>query len=149
LPVLTNIQHLTSDIGFKHMRAEARYIRISPQKARLVVDLIRGSSADAARLVLRTVNKRIAPSVLKVLESAIANAKNNTNDIDVDQLVVSECYVNEGTAPEADPSSADGPRLPLSAALVAYRDPAGGKKERYGITHGTKSSSLRISAGVQ
>jgi large subunit ribosomal protein L22 len=78
------------------MRAEARYIRISPQKARLVVDLIRGSSADAARLVLRTVNKRIAPSVLKVLESAIANAKNNANDIDVDQLVVSECYVNEG-----------------------------------------------------
>ena len=76
--------------------ASARYLRGSAQKARLVVDLIRGSSADAARLVLRTVNKRIAPSVLKVLESAIANAKNNTNDIDVDQLVVSECYVNEG-----------------------------------------------------
>jgi len=61
-----------------------------------VVDLIRGSSADAARLVLRTVNKRIAPSVLKVLESAIANAKNNSTDIDVDRLFVSEAYVNEG-----------------------------------------------------
>ncbi len=78
------------------MRAEARYIRISPQKARLVVDLIRGISADAARLMLRTVNKRVAPTVLKVLESAIANAKNNATDIDVDRLVVSEAYVNEG-----------------------------------------------------
>jgi large subunit ribosomal protein L22 len=78
------------------MRAEARYIRISPQKARLVVDLIRGSSADSARLTLRTVNKRIAPSVLKVLESAISNAKNSADDIDVDKLVVSEAYVNEG-----------------------------------------------------
>src|SRR5437016_10735988 len=78
------------------MRAEARYIRISPQKARLVVDLIRGRSADSARLTLRSVNKRIAPSVLKVLESAIANAKNTATDIDVDNLVVSEAYVNEG-----------------------------------------------------
>jgi large subunit ribosomal protein L22 len=78
------------------MRAEARYIRISPQKARLVIDLIRGISADAARLMLRTVNKRVAPTVLKVLESAIANAKNNATDIDVDRLVVSEAYVNEG-----------------------------------------------------
>ena len=78
------------------MRAEARYIRISPQKARLVVDLIRGISADAARLMLRTVNKRVAPSVLKVLESAISNARNSSADIDVDRLVVSEAYVNEG-----------------------------------------------------
>ena len=77
-------------------RAEARYIRISPQKARLVIDLIRGASADSARLTLRSVNKRIAPTVLKVLESAIANAKNNENDVDVDNLIVSEAYVNEG-----------------------------------------------------
>jgi large subunit ribosomal protein L22 len=78
------------------MRAEARYIRISPQKARLVVDLIRGSSADAARLTLRGVNKRVAPTVLKVLESAIANAKNTSTEVDVDNLIVSEAYVNEG-----------------------------------------------------
>ena len=78
------------------MRAEARYIRISPQKARLVVDLIRGQKADPARLILRTVNKRIAPTVLKVLESAIANARNASTEVDVDNLVVSEAYVNEG-----------------------------------------------------
>ena len=46
--------------------------------------------------MLRTVNKRVAPTVLKVLESAIANAKNSSTDIDVDRLVVSEAYVNEG-----------------------------------------------------
>ena len=77
-------------------RAEARYVRISPQKARLVVDLIRGQKAGSAILTLQSVNKRIAPSVEKVLKSAIANAKNTSTDVDVDNLVVSEAYVNEG-----------------------------------------------------
>ena len=78
------------------MRAEARYIRVSPQKARLVVDLIRGQKAGDAINILRTTNKRIAPSVEKVLRSAIANAENRSNDVDVDKLFVTEAYVNEG-----------------------------------------------------
>jgi large subunit ribosomal protein L22 len=77
-------------------RAEARYIRISAQKARLVVDMIRGQKAGTAIVTLQTVNKRIAPTVAKVLKSAIDNAKNKSNDVDVDNLVVSEAYVNEG-----------------------------------------------------
>ncbi len=77
-------------------RAEARYIRISAQKARLVVDMIRGQKAGAAIVTLRTVNKRIAPTVEKVLKSAIENAKNRSTDVDVDNLVVSEAYVHEG-----------------------------------------------------
>ena len=77
-------------------RAEARYIRISAQKARLVVDLIRGQQAGAALNTLRATNKRIAPTVEKVLKSAIANAQNRNEDVDVDQLYVSEAYVNEG-----------------------------------------------------
>jgi len=77
-------------------RAEARYVRVSPQKARLVVDLIRGHKAGEALTILQTTNKRIAPAVEKVLRSAIANAENRSNDVDVDQLVVSEAYVNEG-----------------------------------------------------
>jgi large subunit ribosomal protein L22 len=77
-------------------RAEARYIRISPQKARLVVDLIRGRNAGQALTILQTTNKRIALSVEKVLRSAIANAQNRSTDVDVDKLVVSEAYVNEG-----------------------------------------------------
>jgi len=77
-------------------RAEARYIRMSAQKARLVVDLIRGQQAGKAITILRSTNKRIAPMVEKVLRSAIANAENKNNDIDVDRLFVSEAYVNEG-----------------------------------------------------
>ena len=77
-------------------KAEARYVRTSAQKARLVVDLIRGRSANEARIILRQTNKRMAPVVLKVLDSAIANAENRSTDIDVDQLVVAEAYVNEG-----------------------------------------------------
>ena len=63
-------------------KAEARYIRVSPQKARLVVDLVRGKQVGAALTTLRTTNKRIAP------------AKNS--DVDVDRLKVSEAYVHEG-----------------------------------------------------
>ena len=77
-------------------KAEARYIRISPQKARLVVDLIRGQRAGEAITILKTTNKRIAPAVEKVLRSAIANAENRNNDVDVDALVVTAAYVNEG-----------------------------------------------------
>jgi large subunit ribosomal protein L22 len=78
------------------VKAEARYVRISPQKARLVVDLIRGRKANDALVTLRSVNKRIAPAVEKVLHSAIANAQNLNEDVDVDALIVSAAYVNEG-----------------------------------------------------
>ena len=77
-------------------KAEARFIRISAQKARLVVDLIRGRRANDAVVVLRSVNKRIAPAVEKVLHSAIANATNRDENVDVDNLYVTEAYVNEG-----------------------------------------------------
>ncbi len=77
-------------------RAEARNIRVSPQKARLVVDLIRGRNAGEAINILQATNKRIAPAVEKVLRSAIANAENRFSDVDVDTLVVVEAYVNEG-----------------------------------------------------
>ena len=80
----------------KPVKAEARYVRISPQKARLVVDLIRGMQAGAAVTRLRTTNKRIAPAVEKVLQSAIANATNRSEDVDVDRLFVCEAYVNDG-----------------------------------------------------
>jgi large subunit ribosomal protein L22 len=77
-------------------KAEARYIRTSPQKARLVVDLIRGQRAGDAINTLKSTNKRMAPTVEKVLRSAIANAENRFNDVDVDALYVTEAYVNEG-----------------------------------------------------
>jgi large subunit ribosomal protein L22 len=77
-------------------RAEARYIRISAQKARLVIDLIRGVKANDAKVILRTTKKKIAPIVEKVLNSAIANATDRDSKVDVDNLRVIEAYVNEG-----------------------------------------------------
>jgi len=77
-------------------RAEARHIRISAQKARLVIDLIRGLSVAEALNVLRAANKRIAPTVEKLVRSAVANAENRSADVDVDKLYVAEAYVNEG-----------------------------------------------------
>jgi large subunit ribosomal protein L22 len=78
------------------VKAEARYIHISPQKARLVIDMIRGQQAGDAINILSGTNKRIAPAIEKVLRSAIANAENKSQDVDVDRLFISEAYVNEG-----------------------------------------------------
>ena len=75
--------------------AKLNYLRVSPQKARLVIDLIRGRAASEALTILRRTNKRVAPQVEKLLRSAIANAEDIAH-VDVDELVVSEAYVNEG-----------------------------------------------------
>ena len=77
-------------------KAEARYVHVSAQKARLVIDLIRGRQAGDAINILNAVNKRIAPSIEKVLRSAIANAENKSKDVDVDKLFITEAFVNEG-----------------------------------------------------
>jgi large subunit ribosomal protein L22 len=77
-------------------KAEARYVRVSAQKARLVIDMIRGMQAGEAVTVLSATNKRVAPAVEKVLRSAISNAENRSEDVDVDRLFVAEAYVNEG-----------------------------------------------------
>ena len=61
-----------------------------------MVNLIRGQKAGQALTTLRATNKRIAPQVEKVLNSAIANAQNRFEDVDVDRLVVSEAWVHEG-----------------------------------------------------
>jgi large subunit ribosomal protein L22 len=77
-------------------RATQKYIRVSPQKARLVVDLIRGKNVGDALSTLTYTKKRVTQAVEKVLRSAIANAEEKAEHVDVDQLVVAEAYVNEG-----------------------------------------------------
>jgi len=77
-------------------RATAKFIRMSPQKARLVVDLIRGKSAGEAINILRFTKKRAAHEIEKVLHSAISNAEQKSEKVDVDRLVVSRAYINEG-----------------------------------------------------
>jgi large subunit ribosomal protein L22 len=75
-------------------RAVLRTIRVSPQKLNLVAQLIRGKKVAAALADLEFSRKRIAGTVRKTLESAIANAENN-HDLDVDALVVAEAYVGK------------------------------------------------------
>jgi len=75
--------------------AKAKYVRVSPQKARLVVDLIRGLPVGEALVRLGVTNKGIAPAVAKVLNSAVANAQDR-GDVDVDELKVSAAWVDEG-----------------------------------------------------
>jgi len=79
----------------------ARHVRMSPQKARLVIDLIRGHRAEEALQILRYTKKRAAHDIEKVLRSAIANAERKAEDagasLDVDELYVSSCFVNEGS----------------------------------------------------
>lgn len=77
-------------------RATAKFIRSSPQKVRLVVDLIRGRNVSEALDILRFTKKRAATQVAKVLKSAIANAEQKDEATDVDRLSVSRAYVNEG-----------------------------------------------------
>ena len=77
-------------------RAVTRYVRMSPQKARLVLDLIRGRQAEQAIQTLRFTRKRAAKDIEKCLRSAIANAEQKSENLDVDKLVVSKCWVNEG-----------------------------------------------------
>ena len=76
-------------------RAVARYVRVAPRKARLVVDLIRGKSIDDARAILRFSPRAAAEIVEKVLNSAVANAERNLH-IKADTLVVGTTFVDEG-----------------------------------------------------
>ncbi len=76
-------------------RAIARYVRVSPRKARLVVDLIRGKKAEEALNILSLNKKAVSRVVSKVLKSAIANAENN-NNMDIDALYVKKAYVDQG-----------------------------------------------------
>ncbi|MFD1954040.1 50S ribosomal protein L22 [Paenibacillus thailandensis] len=76
-------------------KAHANFVRIAPRKAQLVVDLIRGKQVGEAIAILRHTPKSASPIVEKLLNSAIANAEHNYQ-LDVNKLVVSQAYVNQG-----------------------------------------------------
>jgi large subunit ribosomal protein L22 len=81
-------------------RAEARYMRVSPQKARLVLDLIKGRRVEEARNTLLFTKKRVAATVGKLLQSAIDNANFLSTekgvDVDLDNLYVKSAIANDG-----------------------------------------------------
>lgn len=76
-------------------KAHARSIRIAPRKAKLVIDLIRGKQVGDAIAILRHTPKAASPIVEKLLNSAIANAEHNYS-LDVNKLVITEAFVNQG-----------------------------------------------------
>ncbi len=78
-------------------RATARYVRTSAQKAKLVMDLIRGRMVDDALALLRFTRKSVAKDISKVLRSAVANLQQREGASgDTDRLWVDECYANQG-----------------------------------------------------
>lgn len=77
-------------------QATTKFVRLSAQKVRLVIDLIRGKSAGEALNILRFTKKRATREVSKTLSSAISNAEQKSDSVDVDRLVVARAFVNEG-----------------------------------------------------
>jgi len=77
--------------------AKARYIRMSPRKARLIADMVRGSDVSPALQLLKYTAKSAAPVLAKVIESAVANADNNLG-LDADQLYIKKVAVDGGPA---------------------------------------------------
>lgn len=73
-----------------------RGVRLSPQKARLVADMVRGRKVDNALNILNFSPKKGAEIIKKVVESAIANAEHN-NGADIDELKIKTIYVDKGT----------------------------------------------------
>lgn len=76
-------------------KAVAKYIRVSPSKMKPIADLVRGKSVKEARAILKFTPNKGAKVFLKVLNSAVANAENN-HDMDVEALVVTDIYANQG-----------------------------------------------------
>src|SRR5947207_15188823 len=78
-------------------RATSKFIRMSPQKARLTMDLIRGKNVNEALMTLKFTNKpKSTREIEKVVKSAVANATQKNENIDVDNLFVQTCFIHEG-----------------------------------------------------
>ena len=78
------------------VRARLRYLQASPQKVRLVADLIRGKGVQEAANLLHLTKKSAARPMRKLLDSAIANAENRDDQLDIDLLYVKEIFVDKG-----------------------------------------------------
>ena len=77
-------------------KATSKYIPMSPQKARLVVDLIRGKNVNEALMTLKFTNKAATREIEKTVKSAVANASQKSENIDVDDLFIEKAFINEG-----------------------------------------------------
>ncbi|MGM0384619.1 MAG: 50S ribosomal protein L22 [Actinomycetota bacterium] len=121
-------------------KAQARYVRLTPQKARRVVDVVRGKRTGEAITTLRFAPQAAAEPVRKVIESAIANARIKAEQaserFDEDRLVVLEAYVDEGPTMKRFRPRAQGragrilKRTSHITVVVGEREPKTAAKER-------------------
>ncbi len=78
------------------VKSIGRYIRVSPRKARLVIDMIRGRDVPDALDILRNSSKAVAKTIEKILSVGVSNAENKEEITDVDKLYIKEAYVDQG-----------------------------------------------------
>lgn len=94
-------------------QSKLKNCRISARKARLVIDMVRGKPVQDALDALQFTNKKAAPILHKMIRSAVANAVQSAT-VDVDQLIVSEAFVNEGPTMKRFLPRAQGRATPLN-----------------------------------
>jgi len=102
------------------VQAKAKTIRIAPRKARLTIDLIRGKDVAEAADILNNLNNKASRILIKVLNSAVANATNN-HELNAEALVVEEAYVDEGPTMKRMKAGARGqgkPRLKRTSHIT-------------------------------
>lgn len=97
-------------------KAQAKYIRISPQKARLVADLVRGKKVEEAKQILTFTRKKAAGIIGKVLKSAVANATQNPG-IDENILFVKTIFVDQGPSLKRWRARAQGRVAPIKKRM--------------------------------
>ena len=136
-------------------RAQARYVRVTPMKARRVIDLIRGMNAADAQAVLRFAPQAASEPIGKVLDSAIANATNN-HAMDARGLVVSAAFVDEGPTMKRIRPRAQGrayrirKRTTHVTVIVESRPPRdqrAGQSTRSRRAEGSKASATKAKKG--
>ena len=101
--------------------AKTKYVRISPRKVKVVLDLIRGKDAGTAMAILKHTPKAASESLIKLLKSACANAEHNF-DMDSHNLVVSKCWVTPGTYSQAYDAEGKGKRRPYFEENKPYNN---------------------------
>ena len=116
-------------------KATARYVRVSPRKARIVIDLIRGKSVPAAREILLFSDRAIAEVVAKVLDSAVANAENQ-HHVRPETLVVKTAFADEGPTYKRI--------CPRAFASARATSPSSLHRERRHKPHGSESKPHRV-----
>lgn len=135
------------------INAELNYLRMSPRKVRLVARTIRGKDVLAAERTLRFITRSASRPILKLLKSAVANAKHNFQILSPEALTVSEITVNEGPTLKRRRARAMGRAFPIRKrtsrirlVLESHAEPTGKKSPKKSTPHAA-SSVEKIAGG--